>query len=218
MENLPRFRIVSILLVISVTSSGFDPDPAMSSTYACSFRIFDAIGDSSFALSARRFMALMARSGAGLSPKLRRTHWYMSAALLVSPSLHRNLWYFWSSGWRAIWLNIFSMSPANAIFSSLQPIKTLKREFSKQGPFSRASLSETPSTLAAESNTNLTLVVLSGVSTSLIGRYQAGSSGFTSLECNLTTTSLSTNFLTSSLNACNLPFFSSCFSLDSILW
>ena len=94
MENLLWFRIASILLVIYVTSSGFDPDPAISSTYACSFRIFDAIGDSSLALSARRFMALMARSGADLSPKLRRAHWYMSAALLVSPSLHRNLWYF----------------------------------------------------------------------------------------------------------------------------
>ena len=54
--------------------------------------------------------------------------------------------------------NIFEISPATAYSYLVNLSKMPVKSFSKFGPFSRRSFSETPLTLAAESNTIRTLV------------------------------------------------------------
>ena len=65
-------------------------DPAMSSTYACSRRSLDASGNSDNDVFARVLMEFAAMSGAGLSPKLNRYHWY-TVGMSLDLLLHRNL-------------------------------------------------------------------------------------------------------------------------------
>ena len=65
-------------------------DPPISSTYTWSSSSLAASGNSTCDDFARVLIALVAMSGAGLSPKFNLSHWYTDGGSLVL-LLHRNL-------------------------------------------------------------------------------------------------------------------------------
>ena len=87
----PFSRMASMSLIICSAFAVVALDPPISSTYAWSWSSFAASGNSACDNFARVLMALVAMSGAGLSPKFNLSHWYTVGESFVL-LLHRNLW------------------------------------------------------------------------------------------------------------------------------
>ena len=121
--------------------------------------------------SAARFRQKFAQLGESLAPKMWLVIWNSEGLSRSLSSHQRNLNASESSGGTFTWLNMPSMSATSAIGYCLNLNTTPSKLLVRSGPWCNWLLSDTPSCIAAASNTTRILSFFWGWNTPWCGKY-----------------------------------------------